>query len=133
MFVFEKKYIKGQRGRTKITTEVRKICLCKRRIGFWKEHLNYNFKVLFWRQIFFAWHFIDWYFWYFLKFHLYTRNLKYWTLNTIFRQHNIRLVFCTCQHNYKGMLCTEKLVLNLSFQDFWCTNIIIIWFASKKT
>ena len=49
---------------------------------------------------------------------LYIRNLKYCTFNTIFRQHNIHLVFSTYQHKYKWILCTEKLVLKASFQDF---------------
>ena len=43
---------------------------------------------------------------------VYIRNLKYCTLNTIFRQHNIHLVFSTCQHKYKWILCIEKPVLN---------------------
>ena len=50
------------------------------------------------------------------KFFLYIRNLKYCTVNTIFRQHNIHLVFSTCQHKYKWILCTENPVLNTSFQ-----------------
>ena len=54
---------------------------------------------------------------------LYIRNIKYCTFNTIFRQHNIHLVFYTCQHKYKRILCTINQVLNASFQDFWCSNI----------
>ena len=54
--------------------------------------------------------------------YLYIRNLKYCTFNTIFRQHYIHLEFFTCQHKYKWILSTEKLGLNASFQDFWCTN-----------
>jgi hypothetical protein len=54
---------------------------------------------------------------------LYIRNLKYCAFNTIFRQHNIHLVFSTCQHKNKWILCSEKPVLNVSFQDFWCKNI----------
>ena len=48
--------------------------------------------------------------------YLYIRNLKYAHLTPIFRQHNIHLVSSTYQH--KLILCTEKLVLNASFQDF---------------
>ena len=65
--------------------------------------------------------------------YLYIKNLKYTHLTPIFRQHNIHLVSSTCQHKYKWIVCTEKPVLNASFQDFWCTNIIIICFVSKKT
>ena len=43
---------------------------------------------------------------------------KYRTFNTIFRQHNIHLVFSTWQHKYKWILCTEIPVKNNSFQDF---------------
>ena len=59
------------------------------------------------------------------KYTLYIRNLIYCTFNTIFRQHNIHLVFSTCQHKYKWTLCTEKQVLTPIFKDFWCTNINI--------
>ena len=52
------------------------------------------------------------------KLYLYIRNLKYCTFNTIFQQHNIYLVFSTYQQKYKWILCTEKPVLNVSFQDF---------------
>ena len=63
----------------------------------------------------------------------YIRNLKYCTFNTIFRQHNIYFVLSTCQHKYKWILCTEKLVLNANFQDFWCANLNIhLFFFSKK-
>ena len=51
------------------------------------------------------------------------KHLKCCTFNTIFRQYNIYLEFSACQHKYKWILCTVKLVLNASFQDFWCTNI----------
>ena len=44
-------------------------------------------------------------------------------LTHIFRQHNIHFIFSTYQHRYKLILCTGKLVLNASFQDFWCRNI----------
>ena len=56
---------------------------------------------------------------------MYIRNLKHAHLTSVFRQHNIHLVSSTCQHKYKWILCTEKPVLNASFQDF-C-------FVSKKT
>ena len=42
--------------------------------------------------------------------------------NTIFRQHNI-IVFSTCQNKYKWILSTKKLVLIVSFQEIWCTNV----------
>ena len=66
-----------------------------------------------------------WYFFIILdqKYCLYIKNLKYCSFKTIFRQHNIHLVFSTCQNKYKLILCTEKPVLNASFHDFWCTNI----------
>ena len=48
----------------------------------------------------------------------YLRNLKYAHLTPIFRLHNIHLVFSTHQHKHKWILCTEKPVLNGSFQDF---------------
>ena len=51
------------------------------------------------------------------------RNLKYAHLTPIFWIHNIHLVFSTWSHKYKWILWTEKPVFNLSFQDFWCTNI----------
>ena len=54
---------------------------------------------------------------------LYIRNLKYAHLTPIFRRHNIHLVSSTCQHKYRWILCTEKPVLNATFQDFWFTNI----------
>ena len=54
---------------------------------------------------------------------LYIRNLKYFTFNTYFSTTQYHLVFSTCQHKCKSILCTEKPVLNASFQDFWCTNI----------
>ena len=37
-------------------------------------------------------------------------NTTQWTF--FFRRHNIHLVFSTCQHKYKWILCTEKPVLN---------------------
>ena len=55
-----------------------------------------------------------------LKMLLYIRKLR---LTPVFRQHNIHLVFSTCQHKYKWILCTEKPVSNASFQDFWSANI----------
>ena len=64
---------------------------------------------------------------------MYIRNLKcaHWT--PIFRLHNIHLVLSTCLHKYKWILCTEKLVLNASFQDFLCTkmNIHLICLGKK--
>ena len=62
---------------------------------------------------------------------LYIRNLKYSHLTTIFRQHNIHLVSST--YKYKWILCTEKPVLNASFQDFLCTNINNHLFCFEKT
>ena len=53
---------------------------------------------------------------------MYIINLRYAHLNPIFRLHNIHLVFSTCPHKYKLMLCTEKPVLKNRFQDFWYTN-----------
>ena len=64
------------------------------------------------------------------KLSLYIRNLKYAHLTPIFRQHNIHLVSYTCQH--KWILCTEKPVLNASFQDFWFTNINNHLFCFEK-
>ena len=58
---------------------------------------------------------------------MYIRNLKNGHLTPIFLQHNIHLVSSTCQHKYKWILCTEKPVLNASFQDFWCTNITVLF------
>ena len=46
--------------------------------------------------------------------YLYIRNIKYCTFDTIFRQHNIHLVFSTRK---------KKTVLNASFQDFSSTNM----------
>ena len=43
---------------------------------------------------------------------LYIRNFKYVYLTPIFLLHNIHLVFSTCPHKYKWILCTAKLVLN---------------------
>ena len=65
---------------------------------------------------------------------LYILNLKCAPFNTIFRLHNIPLVFSTCQHKFKWILCTEKRVLNASFQDFCCTNINnhLICFEKKQ-
>ena len=51
-------------------------------------------------------------------YNLYIRNLKYAYLTPIFRLQNIHLMFSTCPHKYKWILCTEKPVLNASFQDF---------------
>ena len=42
------------------------------------------------------------------KCYLYIRNLTYALFNTICRQHFIYLVFSTCQHKYKWILCTEN-------------------------
>ena len=53
-------------------------------------------------------------------------------LNTIF-DNTINLVFSTCQHKYKWILFTEKLVLNMSFQVFWCTNINNYLICFEKT
>ena len=53
---------------------------------------------------------------------LYIRNLKCFTFNTIFRQHNIHLVFTTCQHKYKWILCAKNQVLDMNFQDFLCSK-----------
>ena len=64
---------------------------------------------------------------------MYIRNLKYAHLTSVSRQHNIHLVSSTCQHKYKWILCTEKPILNASFQDFWCTNINNHLFCFKKT
>ena len=50
-------------------------------------------------------------------------NIKYAHLTPSFWLHNINLVFSTCPHIYKWILCTENPVLNTIFQDFWCTNI----------
>ena len=52
-------------------------------------------------------------------------------LNTpIFRLHNIYLVFSTCPHKYKWILCTEKPF----FFNFWCSKINnnLICFERKK-
>ena len=56
-----------------------------------------------------------------LKFLIYIRNYAHST--PIFRLRNIHLVFSTCPHKYKWILCTENPVLNASFQNFLCTNI----------
>ena len=53
-----------------------------------------------------------------LKCTLYIRNLKYAHLTLVFRQQYVHLVFTTCQHKYKWILCTKKTVSNASFQDF---------------
>ena len=63
---------------------------------------------------------------------MYIINLKYAHLTSVFRQHDIHLVSSTCQHKYKWILCTEKLVLNASFQDFWCTKINNHLFCFEK-
>jgi hypothetical protein len=68
-----------------------------------------------------------------MKCYLYIRNLKYAHLTSVFWQHNIHLVSSTCQHKYKWILCTEKPVLNVSFQDFWYTNINNHLFCFEKT
>ena len=69
----------------------------------------------------------------YLKYFLYIRNLKYAHLTSVFRQHNIHLVSSTSQHKYKWILCTEKPVLNESFQDIWCSNINNHLFCFEKT
>ena len=63
---------------------------------------------------------------------MYTRSLKYSHLKPIFRQNNEYLVSSTYQHKYKWILCTEKTVLNASFQDFWCTSINNHLFCFEK-
>ena len=68
-----------------------------------------------------------------MKNSLYIRNLKYAHLTHIFQLHNIHLVFFTCPHKYKWILCTEKPVLNASFQVFWCTNINSHLICFEKT
>ena len=45
------------------------------------------------------------------------RNLKNTHLTPIFRLHNIHLVFSTCPHKYKWILCTENPVLKASFDN----------------
>ena len=42
------------------------------------------------------------------KWLFYIRNLKYAPFNTIFRLHNNHLVFTTCKHKYKLILCIEN-------------------------
>ena len=59
----------------------------------------------------------------FLIFYKIIRNLNYAHLTPIFTLHNSHLVFSACSNKYKRILCTEKPVLNSSFQDFWCANI----------
>ena len=50
---------------------------------------------------------------------LYIKNLKYaHHLTPFFRLHNIHLVFSTCQHKYKSILCTKNPVLNPDFSKF---------------
>ena len=46
---------------------------------------------------------------------------KYWKLasKTGFSVHNIHLVFSTCPHKYKWILCTEKPAFEASFQYFF--------------
>ena len=48
-----------------------------------------------------------------------TANLTPFYDNTV----SINLVFSTCQHKYKWILCTEDPVLSTSIQYFWCTTI----------
>ena len=66
-----------------------------------------------------------------IKWHFYSKNFAqsdlfikniHAHLTSILRLHTIHLVFSTCPLKYKCILCTEKPVFDVSFQDFWWTN-----------
>ena len=59
---------------------------------------------------------------------MFIRKLEHAHLTPIFQLHNIHLVFSTCPHIYKCILCFENPVLNVSLQVFgWSKNYLIIW------
>ena len=62
---------------------------------------------------------------------MYISNLKYAHLTSVFRLHNIHLVFSTCPHKYKWLLCTEKPVFNASTTYvYWLIIISLIFFKA---
>ena len=55
---------------------------------------------------------------------MHIRNVECVLLTPVFWLHNIHLEFSiSCPHKFKWILCTNRPVLNTSFQDLWCTNI----------
>ena len=47
-----------------------------------------------------------------------------------FRLHNNLCEFTALDHKFKRLFCTQKLVLNVPFEDFWYTKInpTFIWY-----